>query len=117
MYVAELAQYVGYSARHAAEEYAVPISTLHVRLCGKHLLGGKSGPTMYLTEEEESELAEFLIGCALVRFAKSCSELVQELLRRKGRVITVNHGWWDSRGCHPNITYTLDSLTFCMHDE
>lgn len=45
---------MGYSVRCAAEEYGVPRSTLHDRLCGKHLPGGKSGPTMYLTEEEES---------------------------------------------------------------
>ena len=99
---------MGYSVHRAAEEYGVPKSTLHDRVSGKHLLGGKSGPERYLTEEEESELEEFLVGCALVGFAKSRNqviEIVQELLRRKGRNVTVSHGWWESfRRRHPNIT-------------
>ena len=90
-------QDMGYSVRRAAEEYGVPKSTLHDWVCGRHLPGLKRGPEKYLTEEEEREL-EFFIGCASVGFAKSRSQvlkLVQELLRRKGRNVTVSHGWWE----------------------
>ena len=97
-HVANAVKAVGYSVRRAAEEYGVPKSTLHDWVCGRHLPGLKSGPEKYLTEEEGRELEEFLIGCASVGFAKSRSqvlELVQELLRRKGRNVTVSHGWWE----------------------
>jgi hypothetical protein len=94
----------GLSVRRAAEELDVPKSTLHDRLCGKHLPGLRSGPERYLSDEEENE---FLIGCASVGFAKSrfqVIELVQELMRHKGRNVSVSHGWWESfRKRHPNI--------------
>ena len=98
----------GFTVRRAAEEYGIPKSTLHDRLSGKHLPGFRSGPERYLTDEEESELEEFLIGCASVGFAKSriqVMELVQEVMRHKGRNVSVSHGWWESFSKrHPNIT-------------
>ena len=95
----------GFTVRQAAEEFNFPKSTLHDRLCEKHLAGAKSGPEKYLFDEEESELEEFPISCASVGFAKSRNqviELVQELMKRKGRKVTVSHGRWESfRRRHP----------------
>ena len=76
------------SVRRAALEFDVPKSTLHDRLIGRVVLGGQSGPQKYLTDEEEDELEEFLVGCASVGFARSRQqviELVQEVVNRKGR--------------------------------
>ena len=94
--------------RRAAEEYDVPKSTLHDRLVGKVMVGGRSGLPRYLTDEEEVELEEFLAGCASVGFARSWQqvmELVQEVVNRKGRDVRVSHGWWESfRHRHPTLT-------------
>ena len=96
------------SVRRAALEYDIPKSTLHDHLTGRVVCGGLSGPRKYLTDEEEDELEEFLVGCASVGFAKwraQVLELVQEVVRRKGIDVRVTHGWWDAfRRRHPNIT-------------
>ena len=98
----------GYSVRRAAEEFSVPKSTLHDHLAGKVVAIGHSGPPKYLTDEEEEELEEILAGCASVGFARSQQqvlELVQEVVNRKGYMVRVSHGWWDSfRRRHPNLT-------------
>ena len=95
----------GHSVRRAAEEFSVPKSTLHDHLAGKVVAIGHSGPPKYLTDEE---LEEFLAGCASVGFARSRQqvlELVQEVVNRKGYMVHVSHGWWDSfRRRHPNLT-------------
>ena len=43
----------------AADQYAVPRSTLKDRVSGRH--GNKSGPEPYLSYEEEKELASNLV--------------------------------------------------------
>ena len=88
-----------FSVRRAALEFGVPKSTLHDRLTGRVAVGGQSGPQKYLSDEEEEELEEFLIGCASVGFAKSRQqviELVQEVVNCKGIDVRVSHGWWES---------------------
>ena len=96
------------SVRRAAKEYDVPKSTLHDRLIGKVMVGGQSGQQKYLTDKEEEELNEFLVGCASVGFARSWQqvlELVQELVNRKGLNVRVSHGWWESfRRRHPELS-------------
>ena len=83
-------------------------STLHDRLTGKVVSGGQSGPVKYLSDEEEDELEEFLVGCASVGFARSCQqvlELVLEVVTHKRRDVRVSHGWWESyRRRHPNLS-------------
>ena len=59
------------SVRRAAEEFHVPKSTLHDRLCGKHLPGLRSRPERYLSDEEENELEE---GCASVGLRNHASK-------------------------------------------
>ena len=75
MMAVKAVQDMGYSVRRAAEEHGVPKSTLHDRVSGKHLTGLKSGPEKYLTDEEEMELEEFLMGCTSVGFAHQCHHL------------------------------------------
>ena len=94
--------------RRAAEEYNIPKSTLHDRLAGKVMVGGHSGPLKYLTDEEESELEDFFVGCASVGIARSRQqvlELVREAVNHKGLSVRVSHGWWESfRHRHSNLT-------------
>ena len=96
------------SVRRAALQFDVPKSTLHDRLTGKVVSGGQSGPMKYLSDEEEDELEEFLVGCASLGFARSRQqviELVQEVVTRKQRDVRVSHGWWESfRRRHPNLS-------------
>ena len=99
----------GLSVRRAAEEYDIPKSTLHDRVSGRVLTGVCSGPPKYLTdEEEEEELETFLTGCASVGYARSRQQviqLVQEVVSRKGMIVTVTHGWWESfRRRHTKLT-------------
>ena len=97
------------SVRRAAMEFDVPKSTLHDHLVGKVVTGTNSEPPKYLSEEEEAELEEFLVGCASLGFAKSRAqvlEIVQEVVQSKGRHdVRVSHGWWESfHRRHPNIS-------------
>ena len=43
------------------DEFGVPRTTLKDRHSGKVVHGTKSGPTLYLSGEEEDELAKFLL--------------------------------------------------------
>ena len=98
----------GLSVRRAAEEYAVPKSTLHDRVSGRVLAGRCSGPPKYLTDEEEVELERYLTHCSSVGFSRSRQQviqIVQEVVTHKGMVATVTHGWWESfRRRHPKLT-------------
>ena len=47
------------SIRRALEAYQVPRSTLSDHVTGKVSEGSHSGPTRYLTDEEEAELVNF----------------------------------------------------------
>ena len=98
----------GFSVRRAAEEYAIPKSTLHDRVSGRVLAGVCSGPPKYLTDEVEAELERYLTHCSSVGFARSRQQviqLVQEVVTLKGLAVTVTHGWWESfRRRHPKLT-------------
>lgn len=56
----------GWTIRKAAEAFSVPRSTLYDRISGQVGFGAESGPSRYLTNQEEKELAKFLIGCAKI---------------------------------------------------
>ncbi len=89
----------GYSIRRAAEEYQVPRSTLHDRLSGKVPFGARSGPPRYLTDQEETELSDFLCNCAMVGYARTRLQVfavVQQALKGKGLEVRVTNGWWES---------------------
>ena len=98
----------GMSVRKAASEYNVPKSSLADRVSGRVMPGTKSGPPMYLTVSEETELVQFLTRCAGIGYGKSRKEviaLVQRILDKKGILKMVTNGWWESF-CHrhPNIS-------------
>ena len=94
--------------RQAATMYGVPVTTLRDRVSGRIPFGKKSGPTRYLTNQEEDELVCFVIGCAEVGYSytrQDILDLVQEILIRKDISINISHGWWEGfKRRHPEIT-------------
>ena len=78
----------GMSLRQAEEEYGIPKSTIQDRVSGKILFGSRSGPTPYLNDAEEEELAMFLEGSASIGYPytrKKVIALVQKVVDEKGR--------------------------------
>jgi len=64
--------------------------------------GGCGGPPKYLTDEEEEQLEDFLIGSASVGYARSRQQVMQlvgEVDSHKGLASNVTDGWWDYP-CH-----------------
>ena len=55
----------------AALEFNVPCTTLKDRVVGRITHGCNMGPKTYLMRDEEKELADFLINCAKMGFAKN----------------------------------------------
>lgn len=108
----------GLSVRKAAESFGVPKSTLQDRVSGKVPFGTKSGPSKYLNDEEESELVNFLVGCASVGYAKSKQQvimLVRSIVESKGiKSALVTDGWWTSfKHRHGQLTVqTAESLSY-----
>lgn len=97
------------SVRRAAEMYGVPKSTLQDRISGRVPFGKKSGPTKFLTDEEETELVNFICGCATVGYAKSKQQilsLVSNVVKSKGiQESAVTDGWWRSfKGRNAQLT-------------
>ena len=74
------------TVRKAAEEFAVPRSTLHDRVSGKVQYGCKSGPRKYLNSTEEMELANFITDCSSLGYShmkKQIIEMVQRAVDKK----------------------------------
>lgn len=71
MYFSKAIQKGELSFRRAALEFDIPKSTLHDHVMGRVICGGQSGSQKYLTDDEELELEEYLVGCASLGFAKS----------------------------------------------
>ena len=98
----------GLSVRRAAQDYDVPRSTLADRVSGRVLPGALSGPSRYLSYQEEDELVHFLLECASIGYPRSRQEviaIVQRLCDQRGMNKVVSHGWWESFcRCHQNVT-------------
>ena len=63
------------------------------------MFGSVSGLTKYLSDVEEEELVQFLLGCSSIGFAKSRKQIlaiIQSVVHQKGINVTVTNGWWDS---------------------
>ena len=114
------------TVREASEIYGVPKSTLHDRISGKVIHGSCSGPERYLTDTEENSLVKFLYKCSSIGFARSKKQviaLVNEIMQKKGKVITVSSGWWESfRKRHPDLVLrTAEPLSYaravCTSDD
>ena len=90
------------SIRRAAEAFSVPRSTLGDHVSGRVIEGAHSGPSRYLTDEEEAELVHFLYA----RTKKDILAIVDRIVEAKGlKRCPVSHGWWDSfRKRHPHLT-------------
>ena len=61
-----------------------PKSTLGNSISGCVLPGKKSGPSRYLTAEEEEELATFVTHCAAIGYGKTRRALVQRICESRG---------------------------------
>lgn len=66
----------GLSVRRAAEEYRVPRSTLQHQISGKVQFGARSGPPVYLTQQEENELEDFICNCAKIGYARTRLQVI-----------------------------------------
>jgi len=114
----EAVQREGMTVRKAADAYCVSKSTLQDRISGRVAFGAMSVPPKYLTDGEEEELVNFLVGSASIGYArirKQVIALVQSVMSRKGLNVVVSHGWWESfKRRHPNITVrTAEHLSYC----
>ena len=55
----------------AAVSFNIPSSTLNDRVSGKTAMGAVGQPPKYLSDVEEFELINFLIGCSKVGYSRS----------------------------------------------
>ena len=83
----------------AALEHGVPQTSLKDRLAGRVIHGTKIGPKPYLTNEEEKELVNFLVGCSKMGYGKTRSEvlkIVEATMKKKGMKTDgpISQGWW-----------------------
>ena len=99
----------------AAREFGVPATD---RLSGRVKHGSKPGPASYLTEEEEHELADFLISVARLGYGKTKHEvfnIVRRTLEKKGKDVSKfnGEGWWIRfKDRHPQLSLrTADPLS------
>ena len=77
----------GMSVRKAAEKFTVPRSSLHDRVTGRVHFEARSGPSPYLSYEEEEELASFLIQTAKIGYPHTKRQvlaLVEKIVAAKG---------------------------------
>ena len=90
----------------------MPKSTLYDRVSGRVAFGAKSGPPRYLTDGEEKELSNFLVGCSRIGYARSRKQvislvggIVAKKTGRKPEEVTITTGWWNSfKKRHPQLT-------------
>lgn len=61
----------GMSLTAAAECHGVPLSTLKDRFNGKVVHGTNPGPRLYLSSNEEAELAAFLVEWAKIGYGET----------------------------------------------
>ena len=78
----------------------MPLSTLKDRFNGRVVHGTKPGPRSYLSKDDESELADFLVECAKLGFGKTRRDvkcIVELYLQKndsKSEDFTLSNGWW-----------------------
>lgn len=87
----------GASVTRAAEEHGIPKATLNDYINGRSQPGVRSGPPTLLTQEEEADLASFLLKCGSMGIPKTRKEvltIVESILSAKGSKRTITNGWW-----------------------
>ena len=80
------------STRRAAVSFNIPSSTLIDRVSGKTAMGAVRGPPKYLSNVEEFELVNILIGCSKVGYSRSRKQviaLVQHIVDKKEKQVMV----------------------------
>ena len=82
-----------------SRNFGVPRTTLRDRISGRVEHGAKSGPTPYLTEKEDQELASFLRQASRIGYGKTKKEvlaIVQKRVEKKGHPMKKfnGEGWW-----------------------
>lgn len=86
----------GSTLSRAAREHGVPKTSLHNRI-GKVSHGVKPGPKCYLSTEEETQLAEFIIETAPVGCGQTRAKIMDkaEKVQRKKTLWKerISHGW------------------------
>ena len=91
----------GLSQTTAAPLHGIPCSSLRDRLSGRVIHGINPGPRPYLTLNEESELADFLVDAAKIGYGRTRRDvkgLVETYLQKKGgkgEDFMISNGWWD----------------------
>ena len=89
----------GMSVTTAARQYNVPNSSLHYRMSGNVVHGVRPGQRPYLTKDEETKLAEYVIECASVGHSKTRAEVMAIAEntahdRNNFRKQNITHGWY-----------------------
>ena len=84
----------------AVKQFGVTRQTLHDRISGRVVHGTKPGPKPYLTKEEESEFADFLVDIAKAGYGKSRQQvktIAENVAHDKGVLGTddnISNGWY-----------------------
>ena len=90
----------------------MPKSTLYDGVSDRMAFGAKSGPPRYLTDGEEKELTNFLVGCARFGYAysrKQVISLVRGIVAKKTGTkleVTEMSPTTDSANCKPSSLLT-----------
>ena len=75
------------------------------RLTGRVKFGAHSGPSRFLSDDEEEELVKFLCQSARMGYAKTKREIlsiVEAIIASKGNAVHISNGWWEGfRKRHP----------------
>ena len=107
----------------ASRNFGVPRTTLTDRISGRVEHGAKSGPTPYLTEEEDQELAGFLKQASRIGYGKTKKEvlaIVQKIVQKKGLTVKKfnGEGWWQRfMNRHKRLSlHTADPLSKARAD-
>ena len=90
----------GLGVNKAAELHSIPKMTLKDRVSGHVAYGSKSGPKSYLTNQEEKQLADYLLKVAGAGCGKTCKQvkaMVEGIAKEKGILASdkkISDGWW-----------------------
>ena len=109
----------GLSFRRTQKEFGVPSSTLHDHVSGRVAPGARSGPSKYLSDNEEKELVNFLIGCSRIGYARTRKQVVAlveaAVTEKRGAQVILSNGWWFGFSKrHPELTVRCaEKLAYC----
>ncbi len=101
----------GMSCNKSSDMNGVPRSTLKDRVNGRVIHGTNPGPIRYLSTEEETLLADYLLEASDMGFGKTRRDvccIVENYLKKKGSLKgeRVSNGWWE-RFLHRNPNLRL----------